>query len=84
MNKSIPRSGIASHGPATYLGAPAPGQLPTTPYRLALLLAYEADVDLRSAKKALEHGAKAVKGRVGLRLELAARVLGIQLGPVER
>lgn len=48
--------------------------------RKALLLAYEADVDLRTAKKALEQGADAVKGRPRERIEAAAQKHGLTLG----
>ena len=43
-------------------------------------LAAEAEVDLRTAKKAYERGAAAVRGRVGERIAAAAARLGVTLG----
>lgn len=51
----------------------------TTPSRLVLQLALEADVDPRSAEKALREGAGSIRGRAGERLALAAETLGIVL-----
>lgn len=50
--------------------------------RIITQLAFEADVDPRTARKAYRYGAEAVRGRAGLRLaEVAARI-GITLGEV--
>ena len=48
--------------------------------RLALRLAYEADICLNTAKKALKHGADAVKGSAGRRAAEAAKRIGLELG----
>jgi hypothetical protein len=45
-----------------------------------LKLAAEAGCDPRSARKAMEHGADAVRGLVGERVAAAAAKLGIALG----
>jgi hypothetical protein len=47
--------------------------------RIDLQLAAEADVDPRSARKAMRQGAKAVKGRAGARLAEAAEALHVTL-----
>jgi hypothetical protein len=47
--------------------------------RLDLLIAAHADVDRRSAQRALREGAAAVRGRAGERIAEAALQLGIQL-----
>lgn len=47
--------------------------------RIATQLAAKADVDLRSAIKALAEGAAAVKGRAGERIAEAAAANGIAL-----
>lgn len=36
-----------------------------------------ADVDIRTARKAVEHGPASVRGRAGQRLEVAMRALGL-------
>jgi hypothetical protein len=53
-----------------------------TQTQVSARLAAEADVDIRTAQKALVQGATAVRGRVGERVTLAAKRLGIQLGQV--
>lgn len=50
------------------------------PMRLVLLLAAYADVDVRSAKKAIEEGGDAVRGRAGERIREAAAEHNIVLG----
>jgi hypothetical protein len=43
-------------------------------------LAAEAECDLRTARKAIINGAKAVRGRTGERIARVAEKLGIPLG----
>lgn len=52
---------------------------PHSTSRTATKLAASADVDLRSARKALREGAASVRGRAGERIMEAARALGIAL-----
>lgn len=47
--------------------------------RIATKLAAHADVDVRTAKKALERGVDTVRGRARERIEEAALALGIAL-----
>jgi hypothetical protein len=47
--------------------------------RIDYLLAAHADVDRRSAARALREGAEAVRGRAGERIAEAATKLGIDL-----
>lgn len=47
--------------------------------RTATKLAAAADVDWRTARKALRHGVSAVRGRPGERIAEAAKALGISL-----
>ena len=47
--------------------------------RTATILAASADVDLRTARKALRKGAESVRGRAGERILEAAKALGIAL-----
>lgn len=49
--------------------------------RQALELAVRADVDPRTAKKALEQGVGAVRGRAGERVRDALAEMGIQPDP---
>lgn len=48
--------------------------------RTALRLAAAAEVDVRTARKVIEQGAGAVKGRTGERIVETAARLGIELG----
>lgn len=43
-------------------------------------LAAEAGCDIRTARKAIERGAEAVRGQTGERIAEAAKTLGIVLG----
>ena len=48
-------------------------------WRIVLQLALAADVDPRTARKAMREGAAAVRGRPGERIAEQARILGIAL-----
>ncbi len=77
-----PRAVASSPAPRPVAPAPVAVAAPAQPdlYRVSLLLAAEANVDPRSARRALERGGDAVSGRAGERIRAAAERLGVVLG----